>query len=1289
MSDYPYYGATYGSRDQTNNPPYPTYPTQAPYYQQDDGHSGQHAMTQGYDNTMAYGYNQQLPNYSAPAMQNNIPQVPVFQGWNQENSSMPQYSAMPQGMQSYAGYNHQNYAQNSQYYAPVAVPQPTYHSQTPVYGNTGDREMSEGEYDDTSAHMHTAPPSTSVGAPGTSHYRGNDGNGYLDTAHRAVYPASQDPTPQQPPNLRNGKLFQPLLISSIDISVQAADYYTRSQPSDSYSPFVPQSEPVFDQAKNTQNKGTGAGKEASKHNKKGSAQKKEKTRTPVEESTDTASKFGQESLPSSSKASASRTAQADARDDTVTFKSVGEARKKAEGAILNLWTYDVRFPAYIEEGVDEKLVGELFDELRLSKTASKTVSATSAQSPSTSISSAPTSTLPVTSGQSNGQAPAQNSAADKHKQAVINTAVPALSTTTQQTKSAAAVEKEKTMQAKMDALRKSRAERAQKNAAKSSTSTILSIPLLPIKPAAILGFPSSGSIPTSSTEKIAEKDKVGSTVVSSAIQAPALTVATQLSKSDASPSTIQQSSQKIPGLFLAAATLAPPFAQNLTMPTPATNGQRKRPVAADFDGPATSSMPFKRPFGHSRTEQKSFVICVSEDEDESDEDVEMELESQADADSPVQPSRKLSDQRALPTSSSFLPPKPFTPPPISSASTLPALQTSIKPHPEDLRRKESEIEQLKRKIAEAEMRKANKRSGSGVQTPVRADTSITTSSSNIGVVANKADSSTEIQKAIDIAKDKLNSNQQQLAAAQAAELQKAAEIRKEEAETKRLRRERIASAIPRVDAEALQNQSKLEELRAETARIEAAMQKNLQDKQKLLEEMERLGQETDQQLQEQKEKLDSLTREETKDNTCKFMITDAPLIIVPTAHILLAQPRPVSAQPDREPEPQNSTESVSKSASVPMELDEQVDDARDAVQQQSEQPYIADVDAASPIPVNPIQINSNSDATQEIPEGRPSEVKENSKTNQDLEAALQEAVRADADSASPCDIEMEDGNAEPVQIAEAIAKAGEQKASSDYSPVLERSQPLVPSPIPDTPEVTGLSEVADVESDNYEPPEATPPVDETLSIDSPPFSPAPPDSVIDEPEDIEFEEISNGNPDDVKAISNGAEQLLPVKNGSVLQLTKEPVSNEAKSSSFFSPYESPLKLFHAFRFHAQYKQQIPGGLKSMTYTNKIDAKKELCRYELMGGICNDNTCEFQHFREMGLPDDAVLTELGSPDEFEGEYREKFIEGLKTVLSGLRARKIKDFDAIASEIIAHRANFLGDSSKVLSLEGTTI
>jgi hypothetical protein len=39
----------------------------------------------------------------------------------------------------------------------------------------------------------------------------------------------------------------------------------------------------------------------------------------------------------------------------------------------------------------------------------------------------------------------------------------------------------------------------------------------------------------------------------------------------------------------------------------------------------------------------------------------------------------------------------------------------------------------------------------------------------------------------------------------------------------------------------------------------------------------------------------------------------------------------------------------------------------------------------------------------------------------------------------------------------------------------------------------------------------------------------------------------------------------------------------------------------------------------MTYSHKIDPNTEFCRYELAGGVCNDKSCEFQHFRDIVLP----------------------------------------------------------------------
>jgi hypothetical protein len=578
--------------------------------------------------------------------------------------------------------------------------------------------------------------------------------------------------------------------------------------------------------------------------------------------------------------------QSEFNSDTVAFKTVAEARKKAEGAILNLWSYDVRFPAYIEEGVDEKLVGELFDELGISRTPSKTLNGSFTQQSPSKISSAPTSS--VGSGQAGTQVSRQNlSTADKGKQPATNGTLPPAPAAAPPTKTAAAAEKEKIMQMKMEALRKSREERAQKNAAKtvSSAPTKITSPVVQSKPSAISSEsqPISTSTFTSLPGKFTQTPMVDRTISSDSTNLPAPVLSalpTESPKPQNHPATALQSSQTptIPGLFRASAITNPvpsPVPQN-SMSQAVSSNQRKRPVAADFDSPSNFS-PYKRPFGQSRNEQQPFVIDVSEDEDESDEDVAMDLESRADTESPIQATQKPADQRSLPMLSNVLPQKPFTPPPITSVGTppLPPYSATKPPigNPEDLRRKESEIEKLKRKIAEAEQRKKAKKASSGTQTPNKSESNASTGISINGDITNKIESSVEMQKAISTAQNKLSADHDKLVQAQAAEKEKLTEIQRKEAEDKRSRLERIANAIPRVDAEALSNQLKLEQLRAETARVEAAIQKNLQDKQKLAEEMERLSREAEHQIQEQKEKLDSLTREESATNTGEYMVT--------------------------------------------------------------------------------------------------------------------------------------------------------------------------------------------------------------------------------------------------------------------------------------------------------------------------------------------------------------------------------------------------------------------------------
>jgi hypothetical protein len=64
-------------------------------------------------------------------------------------------------------------------------------------------------------------------------------------------------------------------------------------------------------------------------------------------------------------------------------------------------------------------------------------------------------------------------------------------------------------------------------------------------------------------------------------------------------------------------------------------------------------------------------------------------------------------------------------------------------------------------------------------------------------------------------------------------------------------------------------------------------------------------------------------------------------------------------------------------------------------------------------------------------------------------------------------------------------------------------------------------------------------------------------------------------------------------------------------------------------------------------------------------------------------------ELGRSDEYVGEQRNRFIQGLRELLQEFRAKKVKDFDTIARGIVDYRASFLGDRSKILHLEGVSL
>jgi hypothetical protein len=72
-------------------------------------------------------------------------------------------------------------------------------------------------------------------------------------------------------------------------------------------------------------------------------------------------------------------------------------------------------------------------------------------------------------------------------------------------------------------------------------------------------------------------------------------------------------------------------------------------------------------------------------------------------------------------------------------------------------------------------------------------------------------------------------------------------------------------------------------------------------------------------------------------------------------------------------------------------------------------------------------------------------------------------------------------------------------------------------------------------------------------------------------------------------------------------------------------YRSPLEYFRAYRFHPKYFDVVPGGLKSLTYSSKIDPDKFVCPHALTDEPCPDRpACPYQHFEDMVLPGESPM-----------------------------------------------------------------
>lgn len=390
-------------------------------------------------------------------------------------------------------------------------------------------------------------------------------------------------------------------------------------------------------------------------------------------------------------------------------KSIEEAEKEARETISRLWTLDIRYGDYVKEGIDPSLLQDLFKSLGFSVEASKD---STPHMPS--IMSSPEAPLEVEkpaqqipSSASKAQAPHEppsasqppsvaESRVEERKDRIARllaakgskAATPPVSKPTPEPLKPAsgppspappvnALSKNTLLQQKMEALRKSREALMQKESQLISSISNGRAASLDA-PAATLEQPHTSTTNGSSrnaSQPLEENNRA---------------------EDGADP----QRALSIPGLFLSSTE-------------PVANNRQKRPIASDLND--VSSGPPKRPFMRKRASEP--VLIDVSDGDETDMDIDSSPRSTS-PNRPVSPGvrsppgRDVSDTLPLTrqlSSSSSAP----TPP------TGPSRKHANRPNLESMNKK---IEEMKRKIAEAEARKKVKQSRPDSLNPSQPDT---------------------------------------------------------------------------------------------------------------------------------------------------------------------------------------------------------------------------------------------------------------------------------------------------------------------------------------------------------------------------------------------------------------------------------------------------------------------------------------------------------------------------------------------------------------------------------------
>ncbi|KFA81051.1 hypothetical protein S40288_00766 [Stachybotrys chartarum IBT 40288] len=887
-------------------------------------------------------------------------------------------------------------------------------------------------------------------------------------------------------------------------------------------------------------------------------------------------------------------------------KSIEEAEKEARETISRLWTLDVRYGDYVKEGIDPGLLQDLFKSLGFSVETSKD---STPHMPS--ITSSPEAPVEVEkpaqqipSSASKAQAPHEppsasqppnvtESRVEERKDRIARllaakgskAATPPVSKPTPEPSKPAsgppspappvnALSKNTLLQQKMEALRKSREALMQKESQLISSMSNGRAASLDA-PAATLEQPHTSTTNGSSRNASQPLDENHPT------------------EDGADP----QRALSIPGLFLSSTE-------------PVANNRQKRPIASDLND--VSSGPPKRPFMRKRASEP--VLIDVSDGDETDMDIDSSPRSTS-PNRPVSPGvrspprRDVSDTLPLTrelSSSSSAP----TPP------TGPSRKNANRPNLESMNKK---IEEMKRKIAEAEARKKVKQSRPGSLNPSQPDTPTLDmdDTANLSMPASgppqpTSSSSHEVDALIELVSQELS------------ESKTPDQLVSRPTSAKRSRSRATTERLSLIEGRRRQQLLKLQLLKSQIASIEKDVEESLQEEKRLREE------------ESDDAKSDAKMDDQGTDPVAEE-----------------ANPRKVAPQQQTEDSPTTQAmETDSESTNSSMMQPEAADQDEVMVSEPGPRSFQSE---AQHIPI------SNAEPAHELGKagGLTHEHSEDVPSDHD----------ANPDHGPSSQLLQEQAG------AESIVTAG------------EGSDPSTSSGQEMDQDESDNSDNSEESSEDYEPPEAAPAEAATGLLNGESLS------HIDTTEETatatrerNAQESVSQLPDAQQEIS-GAEGPSPDSGREVTYDGESPAS--AASHSGFVPYETPLQYFRAYRFHPQYSQTVAGGLRSLTYSNRIDAHKPLCPDQLANQQCpRGSECEYQHFETMRVPDAQIISQLTGYGNYEAETS-KFVDGLREVLKDLRTRKVNDLDAIGQGIVKYRAQFHGDESKILPLGDVSI